>query len=73
MSTTLMERARSSSKMSLSTGLSPIDLGSMVGQDSWEEKFGDYDPAAAPDSPRSTGSSAIDDRSGVLFGGNVED
>uniref|UniRef100_N1QQF4 Uncharacterized protein n=1 Tax=Aegilops tauschii TaxID=37682 RepID=N1QQF4_AEGTA len=49
------------------------DLGSMVGQDSREEGFGDYDPAAAPDSPRSTGSSAIDDQSGVMCGGNVED
>ncbi|XP_048547006.1 uncharacterized protein LOC125526026 [Triticum urartu] len=48
-------------------------LDAMVGQEPLEEGFGDYDPTAAPDSPRSTGSSAVDDESGVVCGGSVVD
>ncbi|XP_044364593.1 uncharacterized protein [Triticum aestivum] len=48
-------------------------LDAMVGQEPLKEGFGDYDPTAAPDSPRSTGSSAVDDESRVVCGGHVVD
>ncbi|EMS61486.1 hypothetical protein TRIUR3_01870 [Triticum urartu] len=43
------------------------ELGCVVEQVSWEEGFGDFDPAADPGSPRSTGSSTADNESGVFF------
>ena len=42
-------------------------------QVSWEEGFGDFDPAADPGSPRSTGSSTADNESGVVGYGDEED
>ena len=51
----------------------PQDLGCVVEQDSWEEGFGEFDPVAHPDLPRTTCSSAVENESGVVGYGDDED